>query len=216
MSAHHQTLEPWLSALSPVLATLEENVASAARRHVMWPWISHRVDANPVVTGRLLARLKPERASTPSAFWRFCGLATVPGVELRCDRCGRVVHLPRARPTSCTREIRPGRRCGGACIPVVGRFPPRIAQRWTPTPHAGRPPYDAEARTAAYLLSHDLVARSPHYAVLNRKEQERLLAGRPQWSFQHRLRAARRRTTKTFLADLWLEWRAVVRPAVVK
>jgi hypothetical protein len=213
-STHRQTLEPWLSALTPVLAALEEIIASATRDHVMWPWISGRVAANPVVVGRLLARLKPDRAPTPSAFWRFCGLATVPGVELKCDRCGRVVHLPRARPTSCTREIKPGRRCGGACLPVGGRFPTRIAQRWITSPHAARSAYDPEARTAAYLLSHDLVGRSPHYATLNRKEQERLLSARLQWSFQHRLRAARRRTTKTFLADLWLEWRAIDQPVL--
>ncbi len=211
-SPDRRTLDGWLAELSAVLAALEENIANAARHHVMWPWISGRVVANPVIAGRLLARLKPDRAPTPSAFWRFCGLATVPGVELKCDRCGRVVHLPRARPTSCTREIKPGRRCGGAFVPVVGRFPTRIAQRWIPNPHVARAAYDPEARTAAYLLSHDLVGRSPHYATLNRKEQDRLLAARPQWSFQHRLRAARRRTTKTFLADLWLEWRAIDQP----
>jgi hypothetical protein len=211
-STHRQTLEPWLWALSPVLDALEKNLTRAARDHVMWPWISGRVEANPVVAGRLLARLNPDRASTPSAFWRYCGLATVPGVELKCDRCGRVVHLPRARPTSCTREIKPGRICGGTCTPVVGRFATRIAQRWIASPRAARSAYDPEARTAAYLLSHDLVGRSPHYATLNRQEQDRLLAARPQWSFQHRLRAARRRTTKTFLADLWLEWRAIDQP----
>jgi hypothetical protein len=202
-------LEGWLAELSAVLDVLEENITNAARNHVMWPWISGRVVANPVVAGRLLARLNPDRARTPSAFWRFCGLATVPGVELRCDRCGRVVHVPRARPTSCAREIKPGRRCGGACVPVTARFPTRIAQRWVPNPHLARSAYDPEARTAAYLFGHDLIARSPLYAGLNRKEQERLLAARPEWSFQHRLRAARRRTTKTFLADLWLAWRAL-------
>jgi len=200
-------LDQWRSSLSSMLTDLEQSIEVAVRNHVMWPWIAGRVDANPVVAGRLLARLNPTRAPTPSAFWRFCGLATIPGFELKCDRCGAVMHTTRVRPTACTRMIGKGRRCGGACLPVTGTRPKRIAQRWITNPQAARSAYDPDARTAAYLISHDLVARSPHYAVVNRNEQERLLTARPSWSFQHRLRAARRRTTKTFLVDLWLAWR---------
>jgi hypothetical protein len=77
-------------------------------KHEMWPWIIDRVDANRVETARLLVRLKPDRAHSPSSFWSFCELATIPGVELACDRCGRVIQQTSGRSLTCTRVARPG------------------------------------------------------------------------------------------------------------
>jgi hypothetical protein len=201
-------LEQWLPLLATALTSMEEKIAQMTHAHVMWPWIASRVNANPVITARLLSRLIPSRAATPSAFWHFCGLATVPGVALKCGRCGHVVTGPKARRMTCTRGGRAGQPCGGDYVLSASRVPPRVAQRWIVNRRTARPAYDPEARTAAFLIGHDLIARSPYYGLAYKQEQERLLALRPGWSFQHRLRAARRRTTKRFLADLWCEWRA--------
>lgn len=45
--------------------------------HVVWPWLSGVAGVTPGMAARLLERLDATKASTPSSFWAFCGLATV-------------------------------------------------------------------------------------------------------------------------------------------
>src|SRR6185295_16001337 len=96
-------LAAWTDAVRLALSGLETVVAQSVLHHEMWPWISSRVQADPVITGRLLARLNPARADSPSSFWCYCGLATVPAIVLRCDRCGRSVRHATAASFTCTR-----------------------------------------------------------------------------------------------------------------
>jgi len=202
-------LAEWTAAVGLALSGLEDAVARAVIHHEMWPWIVDRVQANPVITGRLLARLNPERADSPSSFWRYCGLATVPAIALRCDRCGRIIHHATAFSNTCSRPAgSSGLKCGGSFHPTPAASTVRIAQRWTHSGAGGRQPYDPEARTAAYLLGHDLIQRSGRYADAYRRELARLKVERPAWAQQHRFRAARRRVIKAFLADLWQAWRS--------
>lgn len=203
-------LDQWASVVDAALSALGDRVAHETEQHRIWPWIADRVQADRIVTGRLLAKLDPALARSPASFWRFCGLATVPGVAMICDKCAHTIQRASAAPLACSRSVgSPPRRCGGRCRPDArpGSRAFRIAQRWMPAARGGRVPYDPEARKAAYLLGHDLLARSSYYGEFYEAELRRLAINRPRWTHHHQLRAARRRMTKAFLRDLWHAWR---------
>lgn len=56
---------------------IEGSRAREIEAHVAWVWLSQVPGVTPTLAGGLLSRLEPELASTPSAFWSYCGLATV-------------------------------------------------------------------------------------------------------------------------------------------
>src|ERR1700704_3416410 len=76
----------------------EESAAVALRgvieQHLVWPWLEDIKGIGHLLAARLLSRLNITRAETPSAFWAYCGLATIPGVAYRCERCGLEVAYP--------------------------------------------------------------------------------------------------------------------------
>jgi len=77
----------------------DEAEAAAALResiehHPAWPWLSNVKGVAHLLAARLLSRLDVARANTPSSFWAYCGLATIPGVAYRCSRCGLDVAYP--------------------------------------------------------------------------------------------------------------------------
>lgn len=45
--------------------------------HPAWPWLRQVAGVPPALAGKLLGRLDVTRADRPSAFWAYCGLATV-------------------------------------------------------------------------------------------------------------------------------------------
>lgn len=45
--------------------------------HPAWEWLRQVAGVTPASAGKLLGRLDVARAATPSAFWAYCGLATV-------------------------------------------------------------------------------------------------------------------------------------------
>lgn len=49
----------------------------ALEGHPTWKWLSQIAGMTPALAGRLLGRLDVTRADSPSAFWAYCGLATV-------------------------------------------------------------------------------------------------------------------------------------------
>src|SRR5712671_3721501 len=76
----------------------EESAAAALRsaieQHPAWPWLEGVKGIGHLLAARLLSRLDITRARTPSAFWAYCGLATIPGVTYRCSRCSLEVAYP--------------------------------------------------------------------------------------------------------------------------
>lgn len=60
------------------MGSTRNQYTSDLEAHPAWPWLSRVPGADRHLVEPLLARLDPIRAATPSAFWAFCGLATVP------------------------------------------------------------------------------------------------------------------------------------------
>jgi hypothetical protein len=58
--------------------TLRAAMSAALDCHPAWPWLRQVSGMGPTLATKLLARLDLRRAATPSSFWSYCGLATVP------------------------------------------------------------------------------------------------------------------------------------------
>lgn len=101
--------------------------------HPTWPWLERVRGIGPTLAARLLARLRIERATTPSSFWRFCGLATVEGERYACAACGSVVTSPRDRTPPRRHQSPAGKACDGP-LARDAETPVRVAMRF---PHRG-------------------------------------------------------------------------------
>lgn len=128
----------------------DEAAAAAALReaiegHPAWPWLSNIKGVGHLLSARLLSRLDVARAETPSAFWAYCGLGTIPGVAYRCRKCNLEVAYPLGYESPSTHRARDGRReCTGDFVAIVGKLPTRVAPRRSAL--GGRGSYDAQAR----------------------------------------------------------------------
>jgi hypothetical protein len=183
-------------------------MADALRDHPAWPWMSGVKGIGPTLACRLLARLDIERARTPSSFWAYCGLATVPGVEYSCQECGRVVAQPEHyRVTG--RHLRLGSRarCPGLLLPRRHAADGiRVAQ---PPPAAGVPSsYDVTAKVICHLICTSFLRTKGSYADHYAAVRADLTQQRPGWEKGRVHLSASRRTQKRFLADLWITWRS--------
>src|SRR6266567_5727877 len=75
-------------------ADAAETLREVIELHPAWTWLSSKKGVGHLLAARLLSRLDVTRAKTPSAFWAYCGLATIPGVAYRCSRCKLEVAYP--------------------------------------------------------------------------------------------------------------------------
>lgn len=175
--------------------------------HPAWPWLEKVRGVGTTLAGRLLGRLDIRMADTPSAFWAYCGLGTVPGVEYRCRQCG----LRRSVPVGFeiqTEHRRAGssRNCSGSLERHRGPDEGvRVAQ---PRPTRGKKrSYDPTAKKLCYLIGTSFLKNGGAYEELYRRERRRLDESRPGWQDGRRHLAALRKTEKVFLANLWCVWR---------
>ena len=184
-------------------------MAAAVERHPTWPWLSRVRGVGPTLATRLLSRLSIERAPTPSSFWAYCGLSTVPGVTYRCDHCATRLRCPANRGAP-PPHSRPGGRsaCSGALRVDGADIGVRVAQ---PRPSRGEArPYDGSAKVLCYLIGVSFLRRGGAYADHYRQRRARLEGERPDWNARRRHLTALRHTEKLFLAHLWLVWREAV------
>lgn len=177
--------------------------------HPAWPWMERVRGVGPTLAARLLARLRIERASSPSSFWRFCGLATVEGACYRCADCGAEVTVPRVRTIPRRHATASGRQCAGALIDT--RRPVRVAMR---LPQRGeRRTFDVTARTLCHLIGTSFLRRGGRYREMYNRHRARGEVQHTTRSRMHHHLSAMRATEKLFLAHLWLVWaEAVGRP----
>lgn len=188
-------------------ATARSAMAAALERHPAWPWLGDVRGVGPVLGCRLLARLDPVRAATPSSFWAYCGLGTVPGREYRCETCGRTVTQPDGFEVSGAHQRlgRPG-RCPGRLRPRRGpEAGVRAAQpRYGPREH---PSYSTDGKHICYLIVVSFLrCRSP-YARVYRTARSELEDSRTGWAPGRIHLTAIRKTSKLFLTHLWVVWR---------
>jgi hypothetical protein len=183
---------------------------AALECHPAWPWLGGVKGVGSTLACRLLARLDPVRASTPSGFWAYCGLGTVPAVEYACRTCGRVlaqpvefqvsgIHQRLGAPGRCPDRLRPRRG------PESGA---RAAQ---PRPLRGqRRPYNPEAKKVCYLTFVSFMRCRGAYSEYYREVRSGLEGSRPGWAKGKIHLAAGRKTQKLFLVHLWVSWRQAV------
>jgi hypothetical protein len=179
---------------------LEELLVS----HPAWPWLQNVRGVGALLAGKLLARLDIHRASTPSAFWAYCGLATVPGVEYRCEGCGLVVASPeRSTLSGQHKALNSGRRCTGTLV-KSNRSGVRIAQARI----AGeKSSFDITAKKLCYLAGVSFLRVGGAYEKFYRRERRKLDVQRPGWVDKRKHLTALRKTQKLFLSHLWQVWR---------
>ena len=196
----------------------EESAAAALRgvieQHPVWRWLDDVKGIGHLLAARLLSRLDITRARTPSAFWAYCGLATIPGVAYRCERCGLEVAYPTGYQLKGAHHIKSGaRECPGVLLPVGDEASTRVAPRGSAL--GGRASYDAHARNSCYLIGVSMLRCGGDYRSFYDAEREKLTLSRPGWTLKRRHLAALRKMEKTFLRDLWLAWRRAANLPVV-
>lgn len=180
-----------------------QEMAATVECHPAWPWLEQVRGIGPTLSARLLARLRIERAPTPSSFWSYCGLATVPAVRYRCVACGVVIDLaagntaPRrhrsSRGTECDGDLAADAHCGAR---VAARLPARGRRRT----------FDVEARTLCHMIGVSFLRRGGRYREVYDARRARLRTDREAWTANRVHLTAMRTMEKLFLAHLWLVW----------
>jgi transposase IS116/IS110/IS902 family protein len=194
-------------------AYAEEALRESIERHPAWPWLTNIRGIGHLLAARLLSRLDVTRAKTPSAFWAYCGLGTIPGVAYRCSRCRLEVAYPLGYQALGGHRTRDGRReCSGE-LETVPDKQTRVAPRRSKL--GGRASYDAQARISCYLIGISMLRCRSEYRLFYDSERARLAAARPGWTPKRCHLSALRRMEKTFLRDLWVAWRGAVNLPVV-
>lgn len=200
-------------------ASDDESDAAAALRleiqgHSAWPWLAQQRGVGEILAARLLSRLDIQRARTPSAFWAYCGLATIPGNAFQCPRCELEVGIPAGYKLGETHFKRGGARiCGGHLEPIQG-VAIRVAPRRSIA--GGRNSYDAHARKTCYLIGVSMLRCGSDYRAQYDAERKRLTTERPGWTAKRSHLAALRKMEKVFLRDLWLAWRKAASLPIVR
>ena len=194
---------------------LAVELCGAVEGHPAWDWLEQQRGIGHLLAARLLARLDVTRANTPSAFWAYCGLATVPGTAYRCVECGLEAGYPTGYRVSATHQSRAGSKaCKGELSVVADQRSTRVAPRRTLA--GGRTTYDAQARKSCYLIGVSLLRTRSDYRSYYDAERERLDELRAGWTPKRCHLSALRKMEKAFLRDLWLAWRRAVNLPVVQ
>ena len=200
-------------------ASEDENDAAAALRieidsHPAWEWMSQQRGVGELLAARLLSRLDVARARTPSAFWAYCGLATIPGSAYQCPRCRLEIGIPSGYRLGDTHFARAGSRLCNGHLELVPGNTTRVAPRRSIA--GGRNSYDAHARKTCYLIGISMLRCGSDYRACYDAERERLASERPGWTAKRSHLAALRKMEKVFLRDLWISWRRAVQLPIVR
>src|SRR4051812_28361392 len=107
---------------------LSRMLEEAVTTHPTWPWLLQIRGVGPRLAARLLSRLRIERARSPSAFWSYCGLATVQATEHRCSACGARTLTPSYASTPVRHRDPSGQSCPGTFVPTDDPAGHRLAQ----------------------------------------------------------------------------------------
>ena len=195
-------------------ADASETLKEVVQQHPAWPWLTSKKGVGHLLAARLLSRLDITRANTPSAFWAYCGLATIPGVAYRCGRCLLEVAYPVGYKLHEPHYARSGaRQCTGRLELVADEETTRVAPRRSAI--GGRRSYDSHARKSCYLIGISLLRCGSDYRAFYDSERARIGTLRPGWTPKHSHLSALRRMEKAFLRDLWLAWRRALNMPVV-
>jgi hypothetical protein len=176
----------------------------ALRGHEVWPWLSQLRGIGVTLAARLLARLDIRRAPTPSSFWSYCGLATVPARIYQCVACGVTSVAASGRSTRNRHRTPDGEFCSGPLSEIEASGPVRVAQ---PGPRRGEvAAYDRQAKKLCYLIGVSFLRSRSVYRAVYDRERSRLERERADWPKGRQHLAALRKMEKVFLSHLWAKW----------
>lgn len=178
--------------------------------HPAWPWLDRVRGIGPTLACKLLARLDIEKADTPSAFWAYCGLATVPAAEYRCEACGlRKSFPPSYKVKGPHLKLGSERKCKGQLTLLRG--PDDGVRCAQPKPARGeKAAYDMYAKKVCYLVGASFRKCGGPYEEYYREQCARLDRERPGWPDGRKRLTALRKTEKLFLSHLYQVWREAV------
>jgi hypothetical protein len=183
---------------------IAKQMARQVQEHPAWPWLERVRGVGPTLSARLLARLRIERAPTPSSFWKFCGLSTVEGTRYICPKCGAA--LVRVQGTAPPRRHHApdGEPCGQRLEDAPPQGKVRVAAR---LPSRGQArSFDVGARTLCHLIGVSFLRRGGRYREVYYARRDRINAQHPDWTKLHAHLAGMRVMEKLFLAHLWTVW----------
>lgn len=190
-----------------------DDMIQALREHPAWPFLERVSGVGPTLACKLLARLDARKAPYCSSFWKYCGLATVPGERYRCGECGLVRGWPAGYNVSGKHQRLDGDgRCDGELEKVAGPDDGvRVAQ---PKPSKGeQASYDQYAKKVCWQIASSIVqvggranVDSP-YERYYRREYAKAEDERPGWAKGRIEAKARRKMEKLLLSHLWEFWR---------
>lgn len=178
--------------------------------HPAWEWLDQVKGIGATLACKLLARLDVTKADTPSAFWAYCGLATVPANEYVCSTCS----LRRSWPVGYNvkgehKAAGTNRKCKGVLAQTHG--PDDGVRCAQPKPARGqKASYDQYAKKICYLIGTSFLKSGGPYADRYRAARVRLETERVGWADGRCHLTALRKIEKLFLAHLWLVWREAV------
>jgi hypothetical protein len=183
---------------------LRRDAAALVTAHEAWPWLARVPGMGPVLAARLLARLRLERAPTPSSFAGYCGLTSVRAARYRCDACGATPRAAMGAPPPRHRRPVDGASCRHLLVPCEreGRIarPPLLAGRG--------PAFDRAARALVHLVGASLVRQPGAYRAFHEARLLRRTDTHAHWPARRRELAALRAVEQLFLLHLWQAWRA--------
>lgn len=190
-------------------------MTASLEAHPAWSWLSQVKGIGPTLACKLLARLDVTLPRTPSGFWMYCGLATVPATAYKCDVCG----LERAWPlgysvTGNHQALGTARKCKGMLQALPGE-----ALAAMPKAAGGQKrAYDAYAKKVCYLIGcqfEKLGTRAP-YGRFYREHLAKLEREHAAWAAGRRRFTALRIVEKLFLSHLYEVWREALGLEVVE
>jgi hypothetical protein len=176
----------------------------ALQTHPVWPWLSEVRGIGATLSARLLARLDIRRAPTPSSFWAYCGLATVPAQLFGCGECGATTSAARGRRVPASHKNSAGQSCPSPMQSIAAPEGLRVAQ---PMPARGESAsYDRHAKKICYLIGVSFLRSRSSYREHYDRERERLVRERSDWTKARQHLASLRKMEKLFLSHLWAVW----------
>jgi hypothetical protein len=183
---------------------LRREAVALVSAHATWPWLARVPGMGPVLAARLLARLRLERAPTPSSFAGYCGLTSVRAGRYGCDVCGAERHAALGSPPPRHRRPADGAWCRASL--VLRARDGRVAR--APLLAARGPAFDRRARAVVHLVGASLVRRPGVYQAFYEARVQRRAGTHAHWPARRRELAALRATEQLFLLHLWQTWRA--------
>jgi len=196
---------------------LQKDMQSALFAHSTWPWLKDVKGVGPTLGCKILAKLNPHKADTPSAFWQYCGLSTVPGKRYHCQECGMNRSFPVNHNVNGGHKALDTKKvCKGKLVEVAGpddgvRAAITSSAMTTVLDKDGKPKkiraYDPGAKKIMWLIGRSFLKARGRYAEVYYDAKAKLEREKVGWAQGRKDLTALRKTEKLFLAHLWLVWR---------